>query len=321
MRNGLVALAAAAISVPLGAAAARVCGNGTTTSFQYRVVDARYDSADPSRNSSLATIAASLGSSASPLYECVAQWPESWAGWYEGGRNIIWSDCIWNGAGSGQDKTVSFAVDWKKKLMYLSHTFACSDKKGFDGLATGFIALDFNCTAVAEDGTSYCTPKNTATGARPVLSISTKIAPAPLDAASACTDTSKRYQSWQLEKWLRQYEMPPGAANLRSDTGPSFTLRDMANNGVFSCVTSGVKNSIFEGACKSTSLAISTTTAKFLFDPKLNLLTITQHWECGNSSSFSAVGVSFVQATCDRGFNSDVFTCTYDQIWIGTEVI
>ncbi|KAK0702191.1 hypothetical protein B0H67DRAFT_455401, partial [Lasiosphaeris hirsuta] len=297
-------------------------GNGTTTSFQYRVVDARYDSADPSRKGSLATIAASLGNSASPLYECVAQWPESWAGWYEGGHDIIWSDCIWNGAGSGQDKTVSFAVDWKKKVMYLSHTFACSDKKGSDGLATGLITLDFNCSAVAEDGTSYCVPKSTATGARPVLSISTKIAPAPLDATSTCVDNSKSYQSWQLEKWLRQYEMPPGAATLKSDTGPSFKLKSMANNDVFSCVTSGTQNnSIFEGVCKLNSGQVSTTTAKFRFDPKLNLLTITQHWECGNSSTFSAVGVSFVQATCDRGFNSDVFTCTSDPVWIGTEVV
>lgn len=135
MRDGLaslvVATAAAVVLSPSGAYAARSCDGSTAASFQYRLGDVRYDSPDPSKANGLATIAASLQStSQTPLYECVGQWPESWAGWYDGGSSLIWGDCIWTGAGAGQDETVSFAVDWKSKTMYLAHTFACSNKQG-----------------------------------------------------------------------------------------------------------------------------------------------------------------------------------------------
>jgi hypothetical protein len=117
---------ATALLLSSGADAARACANGT---YQFRLGDVRYDSADQSTQ--FATIAASLSyTGGTPLYECNAQWPESWAGWYEGGSNVIWGDCIWTGAGAGYDTAVSFAVDWKGRTMYLSHTFACSDKLG-----------------------------------------------------------------------------------------------------------------------------------------------------------------------------------------------
>jgi len=135
MRNGVAPLILAAVAVfSSGANCARVCGNGTSPSagsFQYRLVDVRYDGPDPSKELGVSTIAVGLGTaSGTPLYECVAQWPESWAGWYEGGNSAIWSDCIWTGAGFGQDKTVSFAVDWRNKTLYVAHSFDCSDKLG-----------------------------------------------------------------------------------------------------------------------------------------------------------------------------------------------
>jgi hypothetical protein len=134
MRNGLVSYAlatAATLLLPLGATAARPCGGSSGGQFQYRLGDVRYDGPDPSKNNDLATIAASLQSSSqTPLYECVGQWPEAWAGWYEGGSNLVWGDCIFTGAGTGQDETVSFAVDWENKTMYLAHTFTCSDQQG-----------------------------------------------------------------------------------------------------------------------------------------------------------------------------------------------
>jgi hypothetical protein len=133
MRQNLFPFAQAAAAATLlssGALAARPCGN-SSTAFQYRLGDVRYDGPDPSKNNGLATIAASLqGTGGTPLFECVGQWPEAWQGWYEGESKLIWADCIYTGAGLAQDKTVSFAVDWKKKTMYLAHTFACSDKEG-----------------------------------------------------------------------------------------------------------------------------------------------------------------------------------------------
>ena len=122
-KSAALALVSAAASVN----AARSCGSAQ---FQHRIIDVRYDSAD-SNGERFATIAASLGSSTTPLYECVAQWPEAWAGFYQGSSAIVWSDCIWTGAGAGADETVSFAVDWKNRTMYMAHTFSCSNNPGW----------------------------------------------------------------------------------------------------------------------------------------------------------------------------------------------
>ncbi|KAK0621702.1 hypothetical protein B0T17DRAFT_300502 [Bombardia bombarda] len=310
----------------------RVCGS-TPGTYQTRLIDLRWDGADPSKGNQFATFAASLGNGATPLYECNSQWPEAWAGWYEGGNSsIIWSDCIWTGAGSGPDKTVSFALDWRTKIMYMSHTFACSDKRGSDGLATGTINLDLNCSTTT-DSLSYCVPKsNTAAGTRPSVLVSTKLLGqiSPLNSnAEACAENAKRYQSWRLENWHRQFVMPPSSLTPgvpdktpSSDTGPSFKLTNLASNGVFNCSTAPAKEKdhVFEGVCESMSES-TTTTAKFSFDPQLALLTVEQHWNCSPDSIFDAVGIEFMQAACDRNFNSDVFTCTSDPVWIGTKTV
>ncbi|KAK3368477.1 hypothetical protein B0H63DRAFT_534716 [Podospora didyma] len=319
MRNSVAALVFAT-----AANAARVCGTtGTAPTFQYRLLEVRYDGPDPDKANGLSTIAVSLGTSTTPLYECVAQWPEAWAGWYEGGGNIIWADCIGTGAGTGADKTVSFAVDWKTKNLHLSHTFACSDKKGSDGLATGSLNLDLNCTTA--DGYNFCIPKGASAGnTRPALSIRTTLglAPAADPATVTCADASKRYQSWRLENWLRQYELVPGSSDIKasSDTGPSFTLTSLANAAVVSCATSGRgQNSTFVGSCKPTGSGSSTTATSFSFDPKLFMLTISQHWDCGTAAtSLDVVGIEYMQATCSRNYNSIVFTCTSSPIWVGT---
>jgi hypothetical protein len=159
------------------------------------------------------------------------------------------------------------------------------------------------------------------------LSFNTTLAPAALAANAACADNKKRYQSWRLEKWLRQYQMPPAseqpgsASTPASDTGPSFTLTSLANNDVFGCTTSGRQSNIFEGTCKSAESASATAQASFEFDPTLNILTVREYFNCGNGSSFDAVGIAYMQAACDRNYNSDLFTCTSDPVWIGTEIV
>ncbi len=77
--------------------------------------------------------------------------------------------------------------------------------------------------------------------------------------------------------------MPGSKTPPLSDTGPSFMLTNMANSDVFNCTTSGKQNSTFDGSCKPASAATSSSTAKFHFDPELDMLEITQHWNCGNS--------------------------------------
>ena len=125
----------AALAFSSRAGAARVCGGGTATStYQWRVSDARYDGADPNSDSSgAATVAVSIvptNRAYGTFFECVASWPEAWEGWHDAGENIIWSDCIWAGNGFTDDTTVSFALDWTNRTMYVSHTFACSDAEG-----------------------------------------------------------------------------------------------------------------------------------------------------------------------------------------------
>ncbi|KAI5863553.1 hypothetical protein GGS23DRAFT_539438 [Durotheca rogersii] len=309
MKNGLIAFAAA-LSLTSGANASRVC---STPTYQWRVGAARFDGADPSKNNGLATVAVSIvpGTRAQgTFFECVAEWPESWEGRYEDG-NIIWSDCIWAGNGATYDTAVAFALDWKNRTMHVSHTFDCSDASGSSALATGSLVLGMGCTTTEESGTS-CALNETSPA------ITTKGSRAHLGAGSSCADNSKTYQSWQLEEWHRQYILAPGStASPSSDTGPSFTLRNMANADVFDCSPSTNQNDTFEGTCKSRAEGSSTTAAAFRFERSLGILTITQSWDCGDSSSFDAVGVAYVQGSCSR--EGDLLTCTSLPLWIGTQ--
>lgn len=124
----------AVLALSSTASASRVCGNSNGTStYQWRVSDARYDGADPTNVGGSAIVAVSVvptKGSYGTFFECVASWPEAWQGWADGGDNIIWSDCIWAGNGFTDDTTVSFAMDWANRTMYVSHTFACSDAQG-----------------------------------------------------------------------------------------------------------------------------------------------------------------------------------------------
>ncbi|KAK0672424.1 hypothetical protein QBC41DRAFT_381237 [Cercophora samala] len=309
------------LSAAAGVQAARQCS--TTTGYTHRVLDARYDGPDVDKpGSDLATISVSLSSSTTPLYECVAQWPESWKGFHNVTEKLIWSDCIWTGAGTGADKSMAFAVDWNKKVVYLAHVFACSDRQGTEGLATGTLPLsDLDCD-YTEDGSAYCTPKATSSGARPDLRISTILEPAAPDANTAsCSDISEQYQSWTLEKWHRQFVLTPGTFEPKAgtDTGPSFTLKSLGVHGAtFTCATTSASVGPFQGECKSD---VAKAAATFTFDPKLNILTVKQKWDCGNSAALETVGVGYMQGTCDRGFNSDVFTCSSEPVLIGTEAL
>ncbi|KAI1097559.1 hypothetical protein F4804DRAFT_167063 [Jackrogersella minutella] len=300
-----------------GANAARVCGgsNDVSSTYAWRVGAGRYDGAEPGKTNGSATVALSIvpgTQSMGTFFECVAEWPESWEGRYED-ENIIWSDCIWAGNGQTYDTAVSFATDWKNRTVYISHTFTCSDSQGSDALATGSVQLDMDCTTNA-DGSNSCMLNGEG------LAVTTTGAPAHSEADS-CADNSQSYQSWQLENWQRQYEMVPGApsATPESDTGPSFTLRNMANTDVFNCSTSGNQNSTFDGTCRSAAEHNPTTTASFRFDTQRDILTITQHWNCSDSSLFNAVGIGYVQGMCSREGN--ILSCTSDTLWIGTNTV
>lgn len=192
------------------------------------------------------------------------------------------------------------------------------------------MSLDLDCrNNTVTEGTNYCVPKTTSAGARPKLSFNTTLVPSPLAATANCTDNKELYQSWRLEKWLRQYQMAPASTTPGSpstptaDTGPSFTLTSLVNSEVFNCTVSGKQSSIFNGDCKPTASGspANSTQASFAFDPELNMLTVREDINCGTGSSFEAVGIAYMQAACSRNFNSEIFTCTSDPVWIGTGVV
>ncbi|KAI0432747.1 hypothetical protein F5Y09DRAFT_353053 [Xylaria sp. FL1042] len=304
------------------ATADRACSSSASSSYVWRVSDARFDGADPSISDAKAVVAVSIiPNTTNTFFECVAEWPESWAGWSPVDGNIIWSDCIWSGAGPTLDTTVSFALDWKNRTMYLSHTFSCSDKKGSDSMATGSFNLDLACEN-ADDDSTHCALKSKTTG--PSLQVNTVPSVPRLATNATCQENAQVYQSWQLQNWRRQYMLTPGdpISPPAMDSGPSFTLRNMANGGMFDCTPGNkTQDNIFDGSCTqaaSTSMATNTK-ASFQFDPVLDMLAITQHWECGTESSFDASGVGFVQATCNR--QGDMLICSSLPVWIGTKTV
>ncbi|KAL2256146.1 hypothetical protein VTK26DRAFT_2117 [Humicola hyalothermophila] len=259
----------------LGAHAARPC---TTQQFQLRILDVRYDGANPADNNDLATIAVGLSTSTTPLYECVAQWPEEWGGFYKASNKPIWAECIYTGANLAPDSAVSFAVDWENRVMYLGHTFECQDQPGEQRLALGALPLDPTCTT-SEDNATVCFDRPS------TERINTTLTSSPSPSSPECEGTSEAYYSWQLSNWHRQFTLRPGSSGpVENDTGPSFTLRNVATK-------------------------------------ELNILKIKEGVACDSGEKNAVEGVAFVQAACDKEYNSDVFTCSSTTIWIGTEVV
>ncbi|KAI1258735.1 hypothetical protein F5Y18DRAFT_444019 [Xylariaceae sp. FL1019] len=299
----------------MSAYAARVCGSTSTPStYAWRINDARYDGDDPSAQNASATVAIGMAPTGGALCECVAEWPVSWDGSLD--SNIVWSDCIFTGAGLSLDTSVAFGLDWKNSTMYFSHTYACSDTQGSNGMARGSVHLDLDCTTDT-DNTTHCELRGNSTTAS--LSVSTKSV-SSIGSNATCEDNSKAYQSWQLEDWHRQYELAPGSttSSPSSDTGPSFTLRNLANNGVFNCTPSPeAAENVFQGNCTAAGASSPyVTSASFQFDPELDILSITERYTCGGST-VDATGVAYIQATCDRQGNT--LSCTSLPLWVGTK--
>ncbi|KAI1342159.1 hypothetical protein F5Y15DRAFT_430592 [Xylariaceae sp. FL0016] len=316
IRIGLLTLPAA-LWLSSAVSAARVCDSTTAApTYQWRITDARFDGADPAQPNGTAIFAASIVPGAtSTFFECVAEWPEAWDGWY-GDGNIIWSDCIWSGAGPTNDTSVSFALDWKNRTMYLSHSFSCSDHEGLTSFASGSMHIDMDCPQT-NDTNTHCTLKSGDTAA--ALRIDTKSNPVQPASNGTCADNEKTYQSWELQQWHREYDIAPGSTTITpsTDTGPSFTLKNLANNDAFNCSSTADPSGTFSGACASAAEDGAKSTAKFMFDPATDVLTISQQWTCGNSSSFDAVGVVYVQASCSR--SGIRLTCDTKPLWIGTK--
>lgn len=150
-------------------------------------------------------------------------------------------------------------------------------------MATGSFKLNLDC-ANDEDESIHCTmPSPTTT---PALQVNTVPGAPRLSANATCDENAEVYQSWQLENWRRQYMLTPGdpVTPPPMDSGPSFTLRSMANNDVFECAPgNATADGVFNGTCEAAegTAGMESTEASFRFDPALDMLVITQRWECG----------------------------------------
>lgn len=152
-----------------------------------------------------------------------------------------------------------------------------------DGLATGILSLDMGC-ATTEEGNEICAlvPGDS-------MGFTTEGGPTLQEPGTGCPSSPESYQSWHLERWEREYELPPGSSSSdppQSDTGPAFVLRNMINRAEtdsFICTSSGkVDDNNFTGTCVPT-VEGAASTAEFLFDRQLNMLTVTQHWNCDDT--------------------------------------
>jgi hypothetical protein len=128
MRMNLMAIAAA---LWVEISTARPCGSGTGTgsTYQWSIGAWTFDGPDPTKaNSSNVVVGTYLiPSTTRTLYSCIAEWPEAWKGYFEGGSNLVWADCRWTGPGKKTDDTVAFAMDWKNRTLHMANIFACDD--------------------------------------------------------------------------------------------------------------------------------------------------------------------------------------------------
>ena len=159
-----------------------------------------------------------------------------------------------------------------------------TDSLRSETLATGSVALNSSVECRSgREGEKACqlkTPTNTTS--TPSISVTTaQILSRP---EQGCPGGPNAYYSWQVEEWRRRYETTPPDAGFApsADAGPSFKLHAMVTGETFTCQPSSNQRGVFEGTCKRGS-DFSRTTARFAFNPRSDLLNVTQHWDCGNS--------------------------------------
>jgi hypothetical protein len=110
--------------------AARSCASST---YPWTLSDFRFQSPDPTTPGSGTDVVVSAyltpGPRGNTLFSCLAQWPGSWNGRVNGSETsaLIWADCQWTGPSDTMEDSVSFALDWKAKKLFMSHSFTCSD--------------------------------------------------------------------------------------------------------------------------------------------------------------------------------------------------
>lgn len=146
------------------------------------------------------------------------------------------------------------------------------------------------------------------------INLETKQEDSALAAGAACADNRKRSQSWVVENYARTFSRADSRQPITADSGPAFTLRNLANGDVFNCTSTAGPGA---GKCVGGGSS-SSTTAKFHFDTQRDHLTVSQHWTCAEGA-FDATGITYVQRLCERSGSS--YNCAMEPFWIGGEVV
>ncbi|KAK3322743.1 hypothetical protein B0H66DRAFT_555135 [Apodospora peruviana] len=105
--------------------ASRPC-NSPNTPIKWTLGEFTYDA--PDKTSPDTVVGLYLTTSTGTDYSCYGAWrPESSAGFLESSNTtIIWFPCV-NSKGRAIDRTVSFAMDWRRKVLRAAHMFDCSN--------------------------------------------------------------------------------------------------------------------------------------------------------------------------------------------------
>jgi len=108
-----------------GVLAQRECTAKTT--YNWNVIDVQYS--QPTSSSASVYAGLELAEEPGTDFECYTEWPvASWDGWYEGGDRLVWAPCTNSPAGTNLENAVSIAVDWRSRVLFVAHTFLCSDR-------------------------------------------------------------------------------------------------------------------------------------------------------------------------------------------------
>ncbi|KAK4172767.1 hypothetical protein QBC36DRAFT_337182 [Triangularia setosa] len=202
-------------------------------------------------------------------YSCFGMWPEEWKGFNQDKSALLWSTCV-NIFGRPIDDTVSFAMDWERRVLFASHKI-CNENR-VSGLATASIVLPISCDSTGSGGG----PTRCLTTTRQINLNTTQQTRGQSPCSSAPT-LGKYLASWEIRDQTRLYESTP-----KTDS-KLFLAVNTATNETFECSGDGHTGdgATVQGVCAP--VGASSAIASFSFDTDRKLLTVRQSWNCGSA--------------------------------------
>ncbi len=254
----------ALLSATQPAAAVHTCGSSAAdvanSTYAWTISDWKYVAGPDPDNGNVPTAAVSgylTPGRTGNLYSCFAQWIEPWAGRFQGGSQLIWNDCMWTGPNGNteEDGVVRHRLEDPRRSTWGTHLpartlrdrgiapnpFCCLSTYNLPPSSTVMVATGSTDHRRGLHGHGpVCSPP--ASTKQDKYQLSTRQQPTPATPAESsssppCADPSPRYQSWRIDNFARRYSVAGDSPVPVADTGPYFTLRNMASGGVFNCTS------------------------------------------------------------------------------------